>query len=283
MKCRFIFQDILIAIIILTSTVLYSCQSDTKLDDVSKFSYKIESGDPRQNIIFYTGTGMICEIDNQIFLVTNYHVLTGINPISNKQFSPIKLNQIALKFLNSEKPVFNGMFIKLYDHLGKALFSTYRDEKGQLLDIAVYRLRKESIPKQSVTHFIPESEIDTANVVSFGEDLIVAGYPTQYSLNPFDPVIISTKSMEKVHKIFSSQHYMFLKDPTAPGMSGSPVYRVDSVSGENKLIAINALEFTSPTDPKTYDSGGAVYIKYALELMREMIRLDTFRVDLQKK
>lgn len=143
---------------ILLILLVTSCVSQKKsYEDLLKYSYKIQGINDSTKQYVQAGTGFIINAGGHDFLITNYHVLTGKDPISGKKISSISdtCTSIVIWVRKYNDTSFIKWKIPLYDSIGK-LFSLYHADQYRLVDIGVLTLSSKQ-PPLSIISKMPRS------------------------------------------------------------------------------------------------------------------------------
>lgn len=183
--------------------------------------------------VMSTGTGFLYEYGEDIYLITNGHVVTRTNPqqtdriISSAAF-PIKINTKA-RFESTELPGALGLTdffeISLYedDDFKNPTWYIHPD-KGYLIDVIAIPLeRKEKIPSHIRLFPINKYDFDTEFSPKVADDVFIIGYPFDIS-GGLDLPIWKRGSIASEPIIdIDNLPKMFVDTASRPGMSGSPV------------------------------------------------------------
>lgn len=248
----------------------------TNLDN---FSYKIQGVNTKTKQLNNAGTAFIISYKGSDFLVSNYHVFTGKDAITQNKIDELKdtCTAIILWFRSDTGSSFKKLLFQLFDTTGTKLFSIYHGNETSLLDIAILPIYKEDYPPNIRKYIISQTDIDTTTKYSNNKPVYVVGFPLGKMGQGWKPKTIKAKSViEKVEPPFISPNISF-DNGTFPGMSGSPVY-IASKSGK---IALSGVNYQNPDFMKDNPSikGAGIQIKFVIDIIEEMIRQNKSNID----
>lgn len=184
------------------------------------------------NTVMSTGTGFIYEHNSILYLITNGHNVTRINPDTNLRIVdtaafPIMIKTSA-KIIPKENPsVFGGanFVIDLYDDEDFTRPKWYvHPTYGYKVDvIAIPFAKSEEIPEHVKLYPINKYKFDNDFEIEVGDDVFILGYPFDITGGKELPIwkrgTISTEPIIDIDNLPK-----FLVDTaTRAGMSGSPV------------------------------------------------------------
>ncbi|WP_156357117.1 MULTISPECIES: S1 family peptidase [Pseudomonas] len=173
------------------------------------------------------GTGFFTRKNGELFLVTNWHIVSGIDPSKPEMIGELPPPHLLKITAISKKNTLSEITCPLYDSEMNPIWLEHK--MGGKVDIAVYPL-----PDSIQDHFhifeiekFAESEIDEA----VGKDAFILGYPfshvelteafgqsTPYYLPVWKRASIAT---EPSHRL--ADRVILLDSLSRPGMSGAPV------------------------------------------------------------
>lgn len=201
------------------------------------------------------------DANGQVWLVTNWHVLTGRRPdtpgalLNGTPQSPYK---IEVTFPGPKVGSFlTPVTLLLYED-EKPIWREYAFDKG--IDLAAIPV---SPPEQAISPCVQDfSERDT-EILSPGADVVVIGYPFEHSIDmPFPVWKRAMVATEPAYLVFGVPQAL-LDCPGTSGMSGSPVFRLLSgismpaqdvenlnAVNEGKLSALEAIANLDPAQVK---------------------------------
>ncbi|HET6255150.1 MAG TPA: hypothetical protein VFE32_13810 [Puia sp.] len=248
------------------SIFIFSCShaQNIKNEDLLNYSYLLTG--ENNGVFLGSGTGFIIHYIDKYFLVTNFHVLTGKLPLTNKIIPEAKDTNTSIFVIFrpvNKQTLFYPMKYLLFDTIGNRNFSM-AVFNNQILDYVVMPI---VIPDEVIKHWLEIKDVDTT--LSYDENipLQVIGFPLGQFIKNWQPttmIVHSTINPIKDPDIFDP--FVYFSDSTIRGMSGSPVYFKDP-QGEIKLLAINSTHPDSTAQaPKI--KGAAIFCKYVVDLIR---------------
>lgn len=170
------------------------------------------------------GTGFLYREDHgKIWLVTNWHVLTGRRPdypgelLSGYPQSPFR---IKATFAMEQKGAFSvPIEIDLYQD-GNPTWIEHKRELG--IDLAAIQIK---LPLGAAGITIQDFASQNQSAIEPGMDVILTGYPMAHTKD--DPFPIWKRAMISSEPGFvvRGAPQILIDTPGIPGMSGSPVYR----------------------------------------------------------
>lgn len=211
--------------------------------------------------VFSHGTGFYWKRKGQAYLITNWHVLSGINPFTNKNlshtgFRPKKLKALTL---NIEKES-NEIRIKRKE-INVLLDDSEIVQKLPIIEGAVVDIFPIAIPNESVniepsifqtnvdneiTGFLNEYNLQSCETI-VGDDCFILGYPLSRDLGGFLP-IWKRGSIASELSITIENRPLFLVDAaTTKGMSGAPIIRRTapiSVWNDEKKMSVTVQNYS---------------------------------------
>lgn len=259
---------------------IYSFSQNLINDSLINYSYKIQGINRITNQHVNAGTGFIIKYNYNYFIVTNYHVLTGKDPLSRLKLSNLTdtCTSIIINFRNKVDTGFKKLVMNLFDSSGTKLFSLYHGHQDSLLDIAVLPIFSEDFPPDIKEYFIDYNNIDSTTNYQPSKTIFIVGFPFGKMKNKWMPTIIKCKSVREIMDgFFVSPHFSF-DSSTIEGMSGSPIY-LENDSGIISLVGVNALN--NPNDSLNPNlKGKGVLIKFICYLIESMVEQNKANVDL---
>jgi hypothetical protein len=167
--------------------------------------------------------------DNRTWLITNWHVLTGRRPddpgiLLNK--TPQSPYRIEVTYPGPRAGVFlRPLVLDLYEN-GKPIWQQYRLDAG--IDVAGIPIE---LPDGAISPCIQDLAERDTEALRPGLDVIVVGFPFEHGVDvPFPIWKRAMVATEPGYTTFGAVQTL-LDTPGAPGMSGSPVYRLSSGFG----------------------------------------------------
>jgi len=174
------------------------------------------------NVNLSYGTAFFYKRSNGIFLITNWHNLSGRNPISGQ---PMDTNgsipdSISLHFhLKDKLGTWSSLLsYKLYSEDHTAIWLQHPIH-GQKIDVAVMKIQ---IPEELTVYAINEMPLADNMRIEIGMDVFVLGFPIKFFTDIFP--IWKKATIATEHAFDVDRLPKFLIDTaTQKGMSGSPV------------------------------------------------------------
>lgn len=176
-------------------------------------------------------TGFLWEHNDEIYLVTNWHSLTGINPMTGKALSKTgaRPNNIHVRLATDKLGQQLGYEVPLYDPDGRARWWVH-PEAGEQVDIAIIVLPDEKKrPEQPLAMLAqPLNKLKWAKLErSVGDELFVIGYPRNLHMHLLPIWKRATFATEPtIFKDCPNRRQVWIDCASREGMSGSPVVQV---------------------------------------------------------
>ncbi len=180
-----------------------------------------------------TGTGFFYEYDNEIFLITNGHNVTRMNPeqinriISSAAF-PVIIKTRA-RIIPKDKPNFMGMsdlfsiFLYKDDTYENPLWYVHPD-KGYLIDVVAIPLEKKEIIPEHIKIFpINNYNFDCDYDPIPADDVYILGYPFNITGDIELPIWKRGTIASEPGIDIDNLPKIYVDTATRSGMSGSPV------------------------------------------------------------
>jgi hypothetical protein len=167
------------------------------------------------------GTGFIWKVESKLFLITNWHNVTGINPQDGSHISQYAGEPDAVVMLVHPAA----------DRLGDTaeVRIPLRGQQGEPLWLehpsAARKVDVVALPLPSIRGaiFYPINEMPQMNMlVTVGLEAFILGYPFGISVSTF-PVWKRASIASEPDVFVKGQHYFFVDTASRQGMSGSPV------------------------------------------------------------
>jgi hypothetical protein len=227
-----------------------------KKADLNKYSYEIIGFFNDEPIA--PATCFIVEYKAKYFLVTNYHVMTGINFSTGQKIEKLKsiFNSVVVMFRYTDHPRLTyTVKYNIYHNLSTN-FGYYINEKGGVaMDLAVMPI---TIPNDALLFTIKEKDIDSSGIKKDGINLSIVGFSNPVPENDYQPITTKTKSV--VGNPSSNYGELYYKDSSFPGTSGAPVYQ--SLNDNYKVVGINLGALNGGTVDKKPFLGIGIPVKY---------------------
>lgn len=167
------------------------------------------------------GSTFFYKKDADIYLITNWHNLSGRNPntgttLSNTGATP---NTVAISFHLEQLGKCSNMHnFPLYSDNGEALWKQH-PQHGQNIDIAVLKI---TVPQNCKVYPINEMASDDTMRIEVGMDVFVLGFPMRFFTGIFPIWKRATLATEYDFDIEGLPKFL-IDTATQKGMSGSPV------------------------------------------------------------
>ena len=228
-----------------------------KIQNISLNSVRIEvlSENTKQNLGWASGS--FCTYKKQIFLVTNWHVVSGRNFQTN---NPIHHSGAIPGFLNLEFHVIRNASDKTFYHdeceindveLFNDFKPTYKIHPvfGSKIDIAILNLT--SIFELHSDVKILGYDLEKLNPIELHamDDVFVVGFPLMSNTTPNKYPIYKNATIASEPDAFESELPIFYVDgKTKSGMSGSPVVKrsrlnIEKMNNQDALIKPEQITF----------------------------------------
>jgi len=241
----------------------YSQQHSLLFNELVNYSFIING---KSKTEFQTsGTGTILKYKDKFYLTTNFHVLTGKDYKTNEKFSQLKDTNIAISimFQNADKKSkFIPIIYPIYDSKGNKLFETFMFQ-NQMIDISVMPI---VVPENVLKSFFEINDFDTSWKYAPNKMLFIFGFPHGKFMNSWQPSVLSANTVSNTQAgEFIYDPYVFFDQQPIGGMSGAPVYILDS---ENKIKFLSVVSNIVDDNPKI--KGRSIYSLCALQLIKKM-------------
>lgn len=182
--------------------------------------------------VMASGTGFVYELDLKLYLITNGHNVTRINPTNNQRIGssaafPVKIKTKA-RVIPKENPNVLGTHyfnIDLYEDEGfsKPTWYVHPEHNYNVDVIAIPFSDISEIPEQVKFFAINKYDFDNDFEIEVGDDVFILGYP--FNINGGKELPIwkrGTIASEPIIEIDNLPKYL-VDTATRSGMSGSPV------------------------------------------------------------
>lgn len=170
------------------------------------------------------GTGFMWKVDGQIFLITNWHNVSGINPFTGKHLSNTLAEPNSIRVWWNTRGQLGNKFAMnhpIRDGEGRPLWWIH-PKHGRKVDVVALPIspsdQAEPYPINTMDNF--------ANLqVQVGVELFVLGYP--FGIGPGGLPIWKRASLASEPELAGASQdlHMLLDTASRPGMSGSPIIR----------------------------------------------------------
>ena len=242
--------------LVILSFYFHSCYSQNldRIDSLSKYSYLLEVCTPKAGNCYLDAmaTGFLIKDENNIYLVSAYHVFTGTNTTSNENYTPTYKEMVVR--IEQNKPGKNNLVINLESlkewHKGSSTFLTS--------DVYFYKteLNPETSNLYSIETILEENrdkKNSTREIVSYGylnHPTDTTNLETYRTLKYLGHLI--TDSIYRNYSSFKSiDSLFFVSSPeTFNGTSGSPVFfKYTNGKGKKKKEWLEFAGIMLATDP----------------------------------
>ncbi len=160
-----------------------------------------------------------------VYLITNWHNVTGVNPITNQNIHQLggRPTKLEVTFLNANQTAdYQLKSVQLFDDRGVPLWKVHK-EHNRRVDVVALPIK---VP-EGYSSF-PINEVQELPLkIRVGHELFVIGFPFFTSI--FDrgglPIWKRASLASEPEWVLSSELYNLVDTASRPGMSGSPVVR----------------------------------------------------------
>jgi hypothetical protein len=184
------------------------------------------------------GTAFTWATADQAFLVTNWHVISGINPITGKHLhkESAEPDHLVVEFdLRDPMGSRGPLRLPLYGGDGDPLWLEHPLAKG--IDVVALQL-----PPLPGAHPHPINMMPTTPMaVGIGQDAFIIGYPFGLRTGQF-PIWKRASIASELEVHIRDQHFFFVDSASREGMSGAPV--IARTAGH--FVAMNGDSVLSP-------------------------------------
>jgi len=194
------------------------------IDNYSLASYYVEA--KYNDDLLGNATCFFYKQETKFYLVTNWHVVTGKDPITNQILSPSGKtpNLLSVRiFINDKNNLIGWKFynVQLYDPEERPLWFEYNKFK-QRTDVIIIPIE---IPDNLKVYCINEIEepFNESTEALIGQDLFILGYPFGISRGAGFPIWKRASVASEPYLDMDNLPKIYLDTASRPGMSGSPV------------------------------------------------------------
>lgn len=169
------------------------------------------------------GTGFVWRMENDLFLITNWHNLSGKNPFTGMHLSNTLAEPNSIRvWWNLRDQLGNKIAVShpIHDNEGRPLWWIH-PQHGRKIDVV-------ALPVFPTDQVAPYPIIDMENVdlrVEVGMDLFVLGYPYGIAQGGLPIWKRASFATEPEMAGAGEDLHMLLDTASRPGLSGSPVIR----------------------------------------------------------
>lgn len=197
--------------------------------------FQIELFTKETGISMGTGTGFFCSYKDKLYLITNYHVLSGRNPFTGDTLHPsgaipgkIEFDFDIIRDLpnNKKQHIPHKYSNNLYNTKDEKLWLEHPD-LGSNCDVVAYELNEEfksQIPEGCRVGKIEiEKELTYNASIGIMDSVYITGFPMKKSqtYSRF-PIYKAGKIASEPQDNQNGANY-YIDSKTKPGMSGSPI------------------------------------------------------------
>lgn len=195
----------------------------TRVHPLSATSIYLESY--FNDIKLSSATGFIITLENQNYLITNWHVVTGLNPTTNFILSETSLKPNRLKIFH--RSTVDGQCIEKFENLYNENNNPRWKEHplGQKVDVVALSFLKEDDIKIFAFNY---SLSNTDMLAEPGMHVSIIGFPLGISSNGIFAVWKGGYIATDPDLDYLSLPLILIDATTREGMSGSPVFAVSS-------------------------------------------------------
>ena len=168
------------------------------------------------------GTGFLWQEDDALFLITNWHNLSGRDPFTGKHISATAAEPNQLRVWWNQKGNLGSKFAidhPIKDANGSALWSVHPTHKNQVDAVAL----PITLPPNAEPYAINKMPADDL-LLQVGMDVFILGYPFGISSGGF-PIWKRGSIASEPQLLEPARPVIFVDSASRPGMSGSPVIR----------------------------------------------------------
>lgn len=185
-----------------------------------------------------SASGFFIERDGGIYLVTNQHVLTGLNTFTGNEIElgvrPFELIIDFEMFIASTRNTFRhirkSLTIPLYEKMregGTPSGKLWLDHGNKKIDVAVINITSSIAEltqktRASIKTFFEDDLISPINI-SVMDEVFIAGFPLKSNLTPNQYPIYKHATVASEPSIYNDLPMFFVDGKTKKGMSGGPV------------------------------------------------------------
>jgi hypothetical protein len=171
-----------------------------------------------------SGTGFIYERNSKLYLITNWHNVTGLNPITKKQIGDNGgiPDEVVLTLQTQKKPFIKwGSFpIRLYDDINKAKWLVHPSHK-EFVDVVAIEIEYDD---NFTGIFRPINKIKFDEYkLEISDDVYILGFPYELKGGGHFPIWKKGSVATEPDIDYDGLPKIFIDTASRPGMSGSPV------------------------------------------------------------
>ena len=168
------------------------------------------------------GTGFVWEASGKFFLITNWHNVSGRDPITGQHVSKTAAEPDRLRVWWNQKGKLGNKFAvehTLRDPSGLPLWLVHPQHDNQV-DVVALPVQPHANAEMNPINGMPSKDLQ----IQIGMDVFVLGYP--FGIGPGGFPIWKRASIASEPDILDPKHpYILIDTASRPGMSGSPIIR----------------------------------------------------------
>jgi hypothetical protein len=169
------------------------------------------------------GTGFVWQWNGNFFLISNWHVLSGRDPFTQKHLSSTAAEPDRVSVWWNKKGALGSKIateLQIRDADGKPLWLAH-PQYGSQVDVVALPV---AAPVEA--EMFPINEMPQANLlVQVGVDVFILGYPFGVSVGGLLPIWKRGSLASEPQVIDPARPVILVDSASRPGMSGSPVIR----------------------------------------------------------
>jgi len=170
-----------------------------------------------------SATAFIWNEQDKLYLITNWHVVTGRNAQTNELELPVQPEMLRAYFNLSDQSFNKKQYeIAIRDAAHKPTWLVY---PGHGRGVDVVALPVPLLSKDAVINTYPINTLSSSQLsVQIGMDVFILGYPFGVAPPGF-PVWKRGSVASEPHLVRRGANYLLVDTASRPGMSGAPVIR----------------------------------------------------------
>jgi Trypsin-like peptidase domain len=169
------------------------------------------------------GTGFFYRRNGELFIVSNWHVLSGRHPDTGQplnEAAPAEALEFDLSDYSTGKLQRNSYKIDLFEKDGSARWAQHK--KGQQVDVGVLH-----VPKDIAVEQINSAELSNSVLpIRIGQDVFILGYPMGIEAQFGFPIWKRGSIASEPNFHLQEDEVILIDTATREGMSGAPVVAV---------------------------------------------------------
>lgn len=171
------------------------------------------------------GTCFFIIYNNNYYLVSNYHILSGISPLDVNKHSKEDIPSHLLVMLKNHYNKRIPIVFKLLNADGKRLFKVpKKDETKRIIDIAFLPVNKSDIPKELIINPLNISLLNESWVLNPNSSLYTCGFRGDADFALTNPIIDTVKSINDTTFNYKNKYIFAYSTIRLHGASGGLVY-----------------------------------------------------------